>query len=298
MKNYLSKEEDEEGNSTNFQLADPARQETGGNSASMDKFFEDIEKAKNSIGRLKGATVQIKTLQDEALSAIGSDAEHAVSEKLARVLVQANKDASIAKKVLDNLKKETEKETKDKKKLQADIRVRENIHATCLQNLVVAVRAYQQSQQEYKVKLQEKASRQVRVVKPEATDEEIKTVIQSGDVNAIYREALLQPGADPIAQVYLSVADKYQDVLKLEQSVIELHKMFQDLAVLVEAQGEMLDNIEYQVTMAKDYMSQGNKQLNIALKARKQTRRRMCCFIICLIIIMVIVLGPVLGVLG
>jgi len=297
MKNYLPKDgSDDEGDGPQTQVADPAMAEKGKPGSFMDKFFEDIEKAKNSIAKLKGTTVQIKTLQDEALSAIGSEAEQAVSEKLGKVLVQANKEAALAKKVLDNLKKETEK--MDRKKLQADIRVRENIHATCLQNLVVTVRANQQAQQEYKMKLQEKASRQIRVVKPDATDDEVKTVIQSGDVNAVYREALLQPGADPIAQVYLSVADKYQDVLKLEQSVIDLHKMFQELAVLVEAQGEMLDNIEYQVTMAKDYMASGNKQLNIALKARKQTRRRMCCFIVCLIIVIVIILGPVLGVLG
>lgn len=34
---------------------------------------------------------------------------------------------------------------------------------------------------------------------------------------------------------------------ELEQSLLELHQIFLDMAVLVEAQGEMLDNIEKQV---------------------------------------------------
>ena len=42
------------------------------------------------------------------------------------------------------------------------------------------------------------------------------------------------------------VADKYKDVLKLEKSVEELHQMFLDMAFLVEQQGEMLDQIEFQ----------------------------------------------------
>lgn len=43
------------------------------------------------------------------------------------------------------------------------------------------------------------------------------------------------------------VKDTYHDVRRLEASIIELHKMFMDLALLVDRQGEMLDQIEYQV---------------------------------------------------
>lgn len=35
--------------------------------------------------------------------------------------------------------------------------------------------------------------------------------------------------------------------MELERSLMELHQIFLDMAVLVEAQGEMLDNIEAQV---------------------------------------------------
>ena len=38
-----------------------------------------------------------------------------------------------------------------------------------------------------------------------------------------------------------------QDVLKLEESVQELHQMFADFALLADQQGELLDQIEYQV---------------------------------------------------
>ena len=43
------------------------------------------------------------------------------------------------------------------------------------------------------------------------------------------------------------VKDTYRDVRRLEASILELHKMFMDLALLVDRQGEMLDQIEYQV---------------------------------------------------
>jgi t-SNARE complex subunit (syntaxin) len=35
--------------------------------------------------------------------------------------------------------------------------------------------------------------------------------------------------------------------VRLEQSIVELHQLFVDMSVLVETQGEMLDQIEYSV---------------------------------------------------
>lgn len=40
-------------------------------------------------------------------------------------------------------------------------------------------------------------------------------------------------------------------VKDLEQSLLELHQIFLEMAVLVESQGEMLDNIEKQVSRAR-----------------------------------------------
>lgn len=43
------------------------------------------------------------------------------------------------------------------------------------------------------------------------------------------------------------IQERHRAVKDLEQSLLELHQIFLDMAVLVEAQGEMLDNIEKQV---------------------------------------------------
>ena len=43
------------------------------------------------------------------------------------------------------------------------------------------------------------------------------------------------------------IIERHEAVKELEKSLMELHQVFLDMAVLVEAQGEMLDNIEQQV---------------------------------------------------
>lgn len=44
------------------------------------------------------------------------------------------------------------------------------------------------------------------------------------------------------------IQERHEAVKELEKSLMELHQIFLDMAVLVEAQGAMLDNIENQVS--------------------------------------------------
>ena len=56
--------------------------------------------------------------------------------------------------------------------------------------------------------------------------------------------------SDILLQVLDTLAEineRHEAVKELEKSLMELHQIFLDMAVLVEAQGEMLDNIEQQV---------------------------------------------------
>jgi hypothetical protein len=120
--------------------------------------------------------------------------------------------------------------------------------------------------------------------------EEIDAVLKSGgNLGQIYRTAILQgAAADPIRNAYMTVADKYQvgcsnpflvtlidlaqDVLTLEASVAELHQMFLDFALLTERQGELLDQIEYQVKSASDYIDDGNVDIVQAIEYQKSIR--------------------------
>lgn len=73
---------------------------------------------------------------------------------------------------------------------------------------------------------------------------------------------------------YAKVAGKYQDVLTLEQSVAELHQMFLDFALLTEQQGELLDQIEFQVKQAGDYVEEANVETHQAIEYQKSIRKK------------------------
>ena len=131
------------------------------------------------------------------------------------------------------------------------------------------MKAYQAAQQKYKTDIKKKVTRQVQIVKPDATEEEIDEIMRcEGGRDSLYRERILAGGVnDQVKTSYAKVAGKYQDVLALEQSVAELHQMFLDFALLTEQQGELLDKLNSKlnrlVTTSRMLMWMSMNQLSI-----------------------------------
>ena len=69
--------------------------------------------------------------------------------------------------------------------------------------------------------------------------------------------------------------------------------MFLDMAVMVEAQGEQMDDIEHHVMNASHYVKDGSKELNTAKKYQRSSRKCMCIGIILLLLIVLVIVIPI-----
>jgi t-SNARE complex subunit (syntaxin) len=258
----------------------------------MEQFFRDVEEMQMDLANIALGTQKIGELNHQAVVATSNTEEHAISNELSIVIETTNKNATHAKGLLEILKKESNEKKKDKTTPISEIRIRDNMCATLTKKFMDTMKDYQKAQQKYKNDMKQKVKRQVQIVKPDASESEIDMVMRSGgDAGSIYKSAILQGTSETIKDVYMHVQDKYQDVLKLEQSVAELHQMFLDLALLVEQQGEMLDQIEFQVRTAANYVEQGNAEVVKAIKHQKSARKKKCCMLFFgLAIILIIVL--------
>ena len=104
-----------------------------------------------------------------------------------------------------------------------------------------------QAQEQHKEEIQGNVRRQLEIVKPDVTDEEIDTVLRAdGSSNRVMRSAILRNSADPIKDAYAHAADRYQDVLKLEQSVAELHQRVvrREISMSQPVSVQMIETIE------------------------------------------------------
>ena len=258
----------------------------------MRQFFMDVELVKKNIVAIKQAAKRIADISQQVELTTNADKEKELSAELAPLITDTNRKATAAKKLLDGIRSETDR-FKSSSGSNPESRIRENLSNTLTRKYVDVMKDYQSIQQKFKTDIKKKVKRQVQIVKPDATPEEIDAVLKSGSGSGeVFKNAILKgDAADSIRNAFVKAADKYQDVLTLEQSVNELHQLFMDFALLTEQQGELLDQIENQVKAASDYIDDGNTDLVSAIELQKSIRRKQCCvLVVVLVIIGIIVL--------
>lgn len=258
----------------------------------MQAFFRDVDSIKADIDAVKVATQTIHQINEEAQMATTSEKENELSDRLRPLVQSTNVRAKRTKNMLALIKKETDTLKEGGEAKSSDVRIRENLSNTLTRKFVDEMKAYQNSQQKYKEDIKKKVKRQVQIVKPNATDEDVENVLKSeGGRDALYKEKILAGGVnDQVKNTYAQVAGKYQDVLTLEQSVAELHQMFLDFALLTEQQGELLDQIEFNVRSAADYVEEGNVDLFESIEYQKKIRKKQCWLMIIAIIVTIVIL--------
>lgn len=265
----------------------------------MDAFFQDIEKIRSDIDAITEASKRIGDMNDKAVMSVSDVEESELSRELTPLIQETNKSAKRTKSMLELLKEENAKFKKEKTVKDSDMRIRENLCNTLTRKFIDEMKFYQSFQQKYKTDLKNKAVRQIKMVKPDATPDEIENVMKSdGGRTEQYQQFILAGGVnESIKKTYTDVAGKYQDVITLEQSVAELHQMFLDFALLTMQQGELIDQIEFNVKGAADYIEEANIDVHQAIEYQKKSRKKQCCILILVLVLGVVVL-IMIGVIG
>ncbi|RWR90984.1 syntaxin-132-like protein isoform X2 [Cinnamomum micranthum f. kanehirae] len=117
----------------------------------------------------------------------------------------------------------------------------------------------------------------------------IDDLIETGKSEQIFSKAIQELGRAQILDTVEEIQERYDAVKEIEKKLLDLHQAFMDMAVLVEAQGDLMDNIETQVTNAVDHVQSGTDALKTAKSLQKKSRKCMMIAIILLLIIAIII---------
>ena len=165
----------------------------------MDQFFREVDGIKADIDAVGSAAKMIDKINEQAMRATTTAEENRLSQQLKPLVDNTNKRAKRTKNLLSVLKEETEVWEKDKSKKykSSDLRVRKNMTTTLTRKFVDEMKLYQQAQQQYKSDIKKKVKRQVLVIDPEATDDDVDKVLRSeGGRDALYKKKILAGGVN------------------------------------------------------------------------------------------------------
>jgi len=155
--------------------------------------------------------------------------------------------------------------------------------------LKATINRYQTLEADFRRESQAAAERQYRIVRPDATDEEVREAVSDPDA-PIFQQALLNSDRRGQASSTLrNVKERHEAIQNIERQMVELAQLFQDLDQIVQQQEPLVANIEQKGEEIHENVTKGNEEIGTAINsARARNRKKWWCLLICIIIIIII----------
>lgn len=157
--------------------------------------------------------------------------------------------------------------------------------------LKAAINKYQNVESDFRRKMQDQMARQYRIVRPDASEQEVREAVEDTSNQQVFSQALMQSDRQGQSRAALSaVEDRHKAIQKIEQQMIELAELFQDMEALVVQQEASVANIEMKAEEVVENLDKGTEEIGVAIEsARARNRKKWWCLLVCVILVIVIV---------
>ncbi|KAI8364496.1 t-SNARE [Choanephora cucurbitarum] len=252
---------------------------------STDQFFQEVEEVKDLNRRIVDNIILIEELHGTALTNINDEQTEENAARLEKVVRQTTKLNNQCKTKI----KAIELSNARMPASSGDLPMRKTQHAALKKKFIETIQRYQDIERTFQQKYRQRVERQIKIVQPNATPDEIERVLDSDEPPQIFAQSLMQSSRSGQAKAVLSeVQSRHDDIKKIEKTILELHQLFVDMQMMVEQQAETLNQIEQHAESTVVELEQGNRDIEKAIVIAKSTRgKKWICFIIFIIILIV-----------
>lgn len=265
----------------------------GGGGGFMREFFASVSEIQVAIKQGREGVQGMGSLIEDVLQATTRDRQQAASNRLAQATDEINGHIASASASLQALKAKADTE-EQRQPNSTEGKIRSNMQHAMARKHQHLVLDFQKTQMNFKQVLEQREAREMQLLIPDASEDDVHRMIQEGQTSS---HLMVQKMAGIHANIHEEVQrirEKHNDILKLEQSISDLAQMFQEMAVLIETQGEMIDSIEMNVHNTNTYMCKAEKQLVTTRKLQISNRKWMCCTTFCCLLVALAIFGPII----
>lgn len=251
----------------------------------MVAFFAEVDDIKKNLAQFEDNIDRIENLHKRSLTEVAGEDEQWTQNQLDEISQETRALSENLKSRIKTLESRSQRDST--KKTQA-----ENVK----RQFMAAIQKYQTTEATFRQRYREVAERQYRIVRPEATDAEVREAIDDAQGQQIFSQALLSSNRRGQARSALTeVQTRHREIQKIEQTMTELGQLFHDMEILVAEQEEPVRHIDEQATQVQGDIEQGVAHTGRAIiSARAARKKKWWCLGICVII--AIILALVLGI--
>jgi syntaxin 1B/2/3 len=257
--------------------------------AFMKEFHDRVKEINALLSKVRAAVKDLADVQEDALQATTPEKKTQASEKLNNIQVETQNNIDGATKILEQLSHRPDVEEKDKVR-----EIRENMRKHLLQKHRNLACDFSKACQECQNALTERQVREIRMVLPEESEAEIKERINKGENLSVVVAQKMAGTHHMLIDEINRIQEQHQDILRLARSVNHVAQMMNEMAVLVDEQGQMLDNIVLNVRKAKANTAKAEVELKATRVYQVKNQKCVCCLAVIMLIILMAILLPVL----
>ncbi|XP_022140581.1 syntaxin-132-like isoform X1 [Momordica charantia] len=269
----------------------------GNSDMGTEAFNKQVQDIEIQVDKLSGLLIKLKDANEESKSVTKASEMKAIKKRMERDVDEVGKIARNVKGKLEVINKDnlTNRQKPGCEKGTAIDRARMNVTNALTKKFKDLMIEFQTLRQRIQDEYREVVERRVITVTGTKPDETmIDHLIETGNSEQIFQNAFEQMGRGQVISAVEEIQERHDAVKEIEKRLSELHQIYLDMAVLVESQAEILDNIENQVTNAVDHVRSGTDALQTAKSLQRKSRKCMMISIILLLVIAIIIVLSVL----
>ncbi|KAI0198584.1 SSO2 protein [Astrocystis sublimbata] len=267
--------------SNNVEMASLAQNADPFSDRNPNSVLDEVSDINRGIDSIDANLEQLRMLQQRSLD----DADNSASSNTNRQLDRLSSETMAQYRTLIERVRQLKSKPENTQRFGQQVRRVDS-------RLKDAIRAYQQVESAFRKRAEEQMARQYRIVRPDASEEEVQAAVEDQTGGQVFQQAMMQSNRRGQAQSVLNaVQDRHAQLQKIERQMIELAQLFQDMDTLVMQQDVAIANIEQKGEEVVDNLERGNVEVGTAVNTARATRKKKwICFGIVVGIIAVIVI--------
>ncbi|CAG7900644.1 hypothetical protein BRARA_G00197 [Brassica rapa] len=225
----------------------------------LSAFFSEIETIKTLIEEITHLLHDLKNLNEETKSTHSAKILRGLRDRMESNIVAISRKANAVKTLIEAIETENQKSGScvDRTRVSITNGVRAKLRETMSEFHRLRERIFAEYREDLKRKY-------FLATGEEPSNEDMEKMI-SGD--GLVKTFEVKPEMD------LKTKERHEAVNDIKRSLNRLHQVFLDMAVLVETQGDRVDDIEANVAAAGSFVSGGTNSLFYANQMKKKNKK-------------------------
>lgn len=250
----------------------------------LDAFYLDAQRIHLIVNYIEDITQDLDETHAENMTNIDPVKSVELRKEISQRTAEVGVQLKMGKEGLEEMARRTAELKKDPERVgenSAVIRIEENFYFYLARRLNQAMINYQKRQTINQEKYKVQTMRQIKIkfTKSDGTSIDDNTaqqlteqVLENQVTNEIFQQS---------KNILASITETRNDIYRIEQSMRDLNQMFNEMAILVNEQGGVMDVILANLQSTTKYLEKGRRELKRGRSYQKKSRKKLYCLLGC-----------------